>query len=830
VSGRDAYVEGEYLFQDFVYDDNGANTTPTGDSPNPAPDSHAFGPMSGDVVYPDDSGREKAAKKYVNNAADLLEFRTRLTGDGRVHYRFTLTTMRKSDVAAVALGIDTGGLARETDWGYGLGDLGAPVDTVLVTWGEGAELDGQRLADLPGAGVDVSVDHNQIDVVLPLQPDGETWRHYLVTGLWDGEAGAFKQIRDQPTADEPGGARGQDPPPVFNVGFRYDEQEPIATPNAEPETIERQAGEAVEEATASRGVGYGHWRDHAQSKALAARDISQFHADVDFDRVADGDTQVNVPETGYLDRIYVSNYTIEDETNPPAGIGPFVTEDGDDNNGEDVIRGHLVPYAIFVPDSYDGTQFPFHVHLHSLSGTYNQYRSWTPNFIRQLGAARDTIIVTTTGRGPGVPYDDQAELDVFEAWNDAAGHYAVDFDRVTIGGYSMGGIGTHRLASKWPDLFARGYSIAGSLGGENTDEAFGDDLYKNQERIAINQRHVPLLIWQGPADELAPFPLAFNYHQHLRDLGLRHEFDFFPAADHLSFGYLDEWGPAAEFLDGATVERRPPRITYRRVPELDNDTLDLVHDRVYWVSGIRAADDVEDGLLDVRSLGFGEAEPVVARYEREGTEPKPHVKRGVEWKEPLTAPAPKNVLEVELEDVVEATVWIDEAELDATRPLTIRATSTRAATLVLESAFGTLEVEIPAGESEQTVQVCGEAPEGRPRVDVARSDDGTVFRTRQTNTVDLRVDADRPVRLRDRVPEGWTVDDGDPHEVYTEDGIQYVEFTGRVRSGTRRYFARTPWAAEESGSSTFGPVEVNLGDGWVALPETTDTNVVVPGP
>jgi hypothetical protein len=112
--------------------------------------------MSGDVAYLDDSGREKAAKKYVNDAADLLEFRTRLTGDGRVHYRFTLTTMRESDVAAVALGIDTGGLARETDWGYGLGDLGAPVDTVLVTWGEGAELDGQRLADLPGASVDAA--------------------------------------------------------------------------------------------------------------------------------------------------------------------------------------------------------------------------------------------------------------------------------------------------------------------------------------------------------------------------------------------------------------------------------------------------------------------------------------------------------------------------------------------------------------------------------------------------------------------------------------------------------------------------------------------------
>jgi dienelactone hydrolase len=732
--GRDAYVDGEYLFQDFIYDDNGANTSPAGDSPNPAPASHLFGPMSGDLVYPTDTGREKTAKKYVNNAADLLEFRTRLTDDGRVHYRFTLTTMREPDVAAIAVGIDSdpGAAGVSRDLGYGLGDLGIDPEHLLVTWGTGAELDG---TSLPDDAVSVDQERNQIDVVLPsdLAPtdtsepampdigpgsrpggdqfdDGTTWRHYLVTGLWDGEGG-FKQIADQPTADQPGGARGQDPPPVFNVGFRYAEQEPVATPNAEPGTIERQADEAVEEGTASRGVGYGHWRDHAQSKALADRDISRFHADIDFGRIRARDTIYNVPETGYRNRIYASHYTVEDGDHPPAGIGPYVTEDGDDNNGEDVIRGNLVPYSLYVPESYDGAPTPLHIHLHSLSGTYNQYRSFTPNFIRQVGEERDKLVLTTTGRGPGVPYDDQAELDVFEAWADLADAFAVDADRVTIGGYSMGGIGTHRLASKYPDLFAKGYSIVGSLGGEFSAEAGGDDLYKNQERIAINQRHVPLLIWQGPADELAPAPLVFKYVQTLRDLGLRHEFNFFPAADHLSFGYLDEWGPAAEFLDGATVERAPPRITYRRVPALDNDAFDLVHDGAYWVSDIEIADTGTDaGLVDARSLGFGESEPIVTKPDRTGTEPKPHIERSVEWKEPLGSPAPRNVLELSLEDVSALTVWIDEAALDATRDIELRVDTTTAVTVELVSDHGETEVTLPPGDGQRwTVDLCGDA-------------------------------------------------------------------------------------------------------------------------
>ena len=816
VCGTDAYVDGEYLFQDFIYDDNGANTTATGSSPNPAPDSHLFGPMSGDVVYP-------TGEDYVNNAADLLEFRTRLTDDDRVHYRFTLTSMRRTDAAAIAVGIDrTGADAGDDDWGYGIGSLGdLGLDHVLVTWGEGAELDGEAL---PDDAVEVDLERNQVDVRLPLAPEGETWRHYLVTGLWDGD-GAFKPIRDQPTADQPGGAQGRSPPPVFNVGFRYDAQEPVATPNVDTGTPEQQAEEAIDETTASRGIGYGHWRDHAQSKALIDRDISDFHADIDFGAIAEGATRTPAePVTGYHNRIYASDYTLDDGDHPSAGIGPYVTESGDDNNGEDIIRGNLVPYALYVPDSYDGSPNPFHVHLHSLSGTYNQYRSWTPNFIRQVGEERGRIVMTTTGRGPGVPYDDQAELDVFEAWRDVRNTYSIDANRVTIGGYSMGGIGTHRLASKWPGLFARAFSIAGSLGGEFSDTAAGDDLYRNQERLDINQRHVPLLMWQGPADELAPLPLVLKYSQRVNELGLRHEFDLFPAADHLSFGYLDEWEPAAEFLTGATVERTPQRVTYRSVPRTHNDSLDLEHDGAYWVSDIGVAGDAEAGLVDARSLGFGEADPVVSRYRREGTEPKPHIKRGIDWASALSAPRARNELAVTLEAVDEVTLRLEAAAIDPTQELTLSVESTTDAEITLASGRGSLTVSVPAGESTRTVRVCGTAA-GPPRLDVTRSDDARVFTGGGTDRVDVSVSASKPVRLRDRVPDGWTVVAGDGTE-RTVDGATYVEFEPAA-DGTFTYFVEAPSGAGGTGRDTFGPVEVRSHDGWEPVDGTTETNVVL---
>jgi hypothetical protein len=116
--GAEAYVDGEYLYQDFIFDDRGAGVN---------------------AEYPTDT------ETYHNNAADLLDVRVRPVPEG-ITYLFTLNTMTEPDVAAMAVDIDTDRNANTgTDqWGYGidtLGDLG--LTHVLVSWGTGAELDGR---------------------------------------------------------------------------------------------------------------------------------------------------------------------------------------------------------------------------------------------------------------------------------------------------------------------------------------------------------------------------------------------------------------------------------------------------------------------------------------------------------------------------------------------------------------------------------------------------------------------------------------------------------------------------------------------------------------
>lgn len=641
VSGADAYVKGEYLFQDFIFDDNGAR---------------------GNAEYPTDSDT------YHYNAADLLEIRTKLVSDG-IAYRITLNTMTEPDVAGIAIGIDTD---RTTDtgtddWGYGIGELGdLGLDHVLVTWGTGAELDGRSLDD---DRVSVDLERNQIEVVVPLEPGEETWRHYAVTGLWDTGSNAFKQLQVEASEDEPGGG-GSDEPPVFNVGFRAHTQEPNSG-----------------------------WRDSAQSDALANRDISPFHADIDFARLADNTTEYNVPETGVFSRLYASQYKLGDGIEPGAG---YVS--APDENEPTRFVGRIQPYSVYVPDSYDPAEpTPLTVYLHGAGGNHT---GQPDNLLRQLGEQRDAILVMPNGRGGNIPYRNESELDVFEALADVMARYNVDRERLTVSGYSMGGYGTLKFPLQYPDLFSKGFAIAPTPGNDPLEEETDDQpQYHELTRITDNLRTAQLLMWHGSNDPIVSPDEPTVFEQQLVEHGYRHEYDVFLGYDHLAFVVADEWGPGRDFLEGTAAERFPPRITYRAVPAFDDERFGLVHDEAHWVSGIDVADEAESGLVDVRSLAFGQAPPTIEEFQGEGDDPSPHVKRGVRWLETLQDPPAENALEIELEDVTEVTIWVEDAQLDTKEPIRLDVETTISTTVVLATRNQTEAISFPAGRSERTVTI-----------------------------------------------------------------------------------------------------------------------------
>jgi hypothetical protein len=106
------------------------------------------------------------------------------------------------------------------------------------------------VAPLPDDNVTLDLDRNQIEVTVPLEPREAAWRHYAVTGLCSTETHQFKELQREPSEDHPGGATPtENLPPVFNVAFRSNDQEPAA------------------------GAFSGGWRNNAQAQALSNRNL-----------------------------------------------------------------------------------------------------------------------------------------------------------------------------------------------------------------------------------------------------------------------------------------------------------------------------------------------------------------------------------------------------------------------------------------------------------------------------------------------------------------------------------------------------------------------------
>ena len=147
VSGAEAYTRGEFLYQDFLYDDDGGAGTPDPSDPFNAV-ANLFSPKTGTLTYPTDTA------KYGNNAADLVEFRVKPLRAATA-FRVTLNTMLDPSVAAFTVAI--GDSPQEHAWPFGAG-VSSPAKYFLTVHGGTAVLTnaatGAKLEPAPAVTVD----------------------------------------------------------------------------------------------------------------------------------------------------------------------------------------------------------------------------------------------------------------------------------------------------------------------------------------------------------------------------------------------------------------------------------------------------------------------------------------------------------------------------------------------------------------------------------------------------------------------------------------------------------------------------------------------------
>jgi pimeloyl-ACP methyl ester carboxylesterase len=594
VSGASAYRQGEFLYQGYVYDDHGAKEATDAKNPMHSPGGS---PSGGDLFSaPDGTYDYPSGPGYDENAANLIEFRVRRVPKATA-FRVTLNTLENPNLIATAIAIG-GAEGQSHPFPFGA-NVSAPAQLFITVHGTKAVMTnavtGKPVSPAPSVSVDML--RRQITVLVPRKawnPHKSKVRLAAAVGLWDNANGKYLLPKAERTETTPGGGgEVANPPAFFDVAFRFNAQEPVP-------------GTPESETTANPA----YWRERAQAEALAAGDISQFHVVVDFRNLKQNKTieqpnaPTGIPTTGVFDRILPGHYSFGQGAN--YATGGCAT----DKICIGEMQGQLQPYAIYVPKGpTPAGGWGLTLLLHSLSANYNQFEG-SNNQSQFANRNPGSIVITPSGRGPDGWYYDHAGANTFETWADAAAHYQLNPAFTDIAGYSMGGYGTYKFASQFPDLFAKAQPTVGppALGiwdGHSTPTGGEPTL---TQRMLASVRNVPFLIWDQTTDELVPIAGVKEQVKKFDELGYRYEFDEFHSGDHLELAINDEFAPAAAFLGHDTVNPDPPHVTYTYNPEMDFPADGTTAGHAYWLYGVQLREHTSEnsiGTIDVRSEGFG---------------------------------------------------------------------------------------------------------------------------------------------------------------------------------------------------------------------------------
>ena len=211
---------------------------------------------------------------------------------------------------------------------------------------------------------------------------------------------------------------------------------------------------------------------------------------------------------------------------------PFAKKTGDFKRHY-TLENEVLPYHMYVPTSYNGSKvFPLIVALHGLGGTedsfFSGYDGKLPQFAEQKGyivaAPLGYRVDGSYGWGLGNPPADAAtrrvqdlsEQDVMQVLAHVKRQYKIDENRIYLMGHSMGGIGTWKIAAKYPDVWAAIALFSGS-GQPATIERF---------------KHIPEFVVHGDNDPTVNVAGSRTMVAKMKELGVEVTYVEVPGGNH----------------------------------------------------------------------------------------------------------------------------------------------------------------------------------------------------------------------------------------------------------------------------------------------------------
>jgi predicted esterase len=545
LGGRTQLSRGELIHTDYLYDDYGADL-------NRAPDMPTFraalAPTTGDYRYPDDPAR------YGYNAADLREVRFAADASA-LHALIALQTMKAADAAVAMIAIDTDGDAATgaARWPDGAGITTPGADRFVTVSGSAG-----HVTDAAGKATSLTtaanLDANAIAVDIPLSllgPVSPKARVWVVTGL--AAAGArFAEQSGQAAA--------------FDVAFQGDD-------NHGPQS-------------------FSPWSDYRQSRALAGHDVAGFSYPLDMAALRERSSKAFRISPGFYDVVFRSGQRFGEGINlkstSPGGSGSI------SGTADPMFLSPHQTYGLYIPSAWrrGAGPTPLLLNGHSLDVNHNEYANVSPNFLRQIGEERGSLILTPLARGIDTWYLDAGMVDTFEAWRDVKRRFKPDPERTALGGYSMGGYLSYRLGLLMPDAFTRVADYVGPpayyqwpypLPVQSTPEW---QVRGNTNLIVDNGLNLPYEINQGNADELVPVNGVQRQVDDFKAAGNPYRFYRHVSDDHFSFVLNDVWTHTKAWLGNARRDLSPVEVRYKRYPSMDLPKAGLTWDGAYWVRDI----------------------------------------------------------------------------------------------------------------------------------------------------------------------------------------------------------------------------------------------------
>ena len=179
------------------------------------------------------------------------------------------------------------------------------------------------------------------------------------------------------------------------------------------------------------------------------------------------------------------------------------------------LDGSVQPYAVTIPDSYDGTKpTRLYVWMHGRSNKNPEYQFLysQPNQGPSKPPVADNgqITLDLYGRWNGSAYHYAGEADVFEALAAVERRYKIDEKRIVLRGFSMGGAGAWNIALHNPDRWvaaeigAGTWSNRASLPGVPPYQLATLRIWENMEQWALNIFNLPLAGHDGDHDTQVP--------------------------------------------------------------------------------------------------------------------------------------------------------------------------------------------------------------------------------------------------------------------------------------------------------------------------------------